>query len=248
MATKRKPKNKGQKDAEPIIRVTVANSGVTTAMDSKAKRIYVSVNAFVFAVNQVEFRFKSLESLLMEFDSTKNNLGSRQFSIDIGYKKRNEIVSLAWDIVDWLERARKIFGVISGIPKNNNHYSSIMKLLEPAERFRQILQHYDSEVIKRAVEGMYPVMGGVIATFRRGESWYGRILLSTPARFPGDKEVNIAGVKFIKDNMQGDIDGITLSVTSHAINLSEILCKLKLEKIKLSTYLEQTFDFHWPKR
>jgi hypothetical protein len=250
MAKKRKPKKQEREDVEPVMKVTVNDSGVTEVVDPKYKRIYVTVNAFAFAVNQAELRFKSLESLLMEYHSAeikKKPLDPHTFSTDMGYEKRNDIVALAWDIIDWMERSRKIFGVITGIPKKNDFYSAIMKSLEPAERFRQVLQHYDSEVIKPAVTGMYPVMGAIIATFRSGNSWGGRILLSTPARFTGDNEVCVAGARFIENNMRGDVDGITLSITNHAVNLSKIWYELELEKEKLSVYLEQTLRYPWPK-
>lgn len=249
MAKKRKLRNQERKDVEPILKISIDESGTTTGSDPKSKRIYVTVNAFAFSVNQVRIRFKSLESLLMEFhtsETVKKQLDPRQVTIDMGYENRNEIVALAWDLIDWLERARKIFGAVTGVPKKNDFYSEIIRLLEPAETFRQILQHYDSEVVRRAVTDMYPIMGSVVATFRLGDAWCGRVLLSTPARFAGDKEINVAGARFIENGMQGDIDGITLSVTNHALNFSEILRALELEIIKLMKYLDDTYDFQWP--
>lgn len=249
MTKKGKPRRQEREDTKPLLKVTVDDSYVTTEADPKSKRTYVTVNAFAFALNQAELRFKKLEALLLEFHTTQLSekpLGPQQVTLEMGYKKRNEIVALAWDVIDWLERTRKIFGAITGVPKKNDFYSSIMKLLEPAETFRQILQHYDSEVVRRAVTDMYPIMGSVIATFRLGDSWSGRVLLSTPARFIGDKEICVAGAKFIESGMKGDIDGITLSVTNHAVNISEILHGLEPEKMKLSGFLEQNYNFQWP--
>lgn len=120
-----------------------------------------------------------------------------------------------------------------------------MRLLEPAEIFRQILQHYDSEVVRHAVTDMYPIMGSIVATFRSGGAWCGRVLLSTPARFAGDKEVNVAGARFIENGMQGEVDGITLSVTNHALNFSEVIRSLEQEITKLMEYLDDTYGFQW---
>lgn len=120
MAKKRKLRNHKRKTAEPILKISVDESGVTTGSDPKAKRIYFTVNAFVFSINQVRVRFRKLESLLMEFhtsEAVKKELGARQVTIDMRYEKRNGIVAIAWDLIDWLERSRKIFGVVTGIPK-----------------------------------------------------------------------------------------------------------------------------------
>ena len=247
----RKRKNRAQLKSETsnLLKITVDKSAVLTGFDPKSKRIYVTVNAFAFSFNQVDSLFAELESLLKRYHQCQARctvIHPRQVSIDMGCPDRNTIVRIAWDIVDWLERARKIFGAVSGVPTKDRVYKSIMATLKPAKDFRNILQHYDADVLKIALADQVPIMGSVIARFKTVDSWMGRVILSAPARFAGDDAIGIYGVGFAENAMRDDVDGITLSVADRTIPLSEIILKLRADQVSLANYLKERYDYEWP--
>ena len=62
----------------------------------RAKRIYATLNAAVFTINQVERRYTELTTMLREYHQGKEG-GAKagRVTFDIGYPHSNYIVSLA---------------------------------------------------------------------------------------------------------------------------------------------------------
>lgn len=243
-----KNKNSAIPSKEYYLIVKVDDSGVKQGLSKKGKRIYVTINAFVFSINEARRRFLRIKNLLLEYDKKEqdsNMITDGQCSISLGCPFRNEIVSLAWDVVDWLERSRKIFGSLAGIPKKDQRYVSVMNALLPATKYRHMLQHYDSDVITTLVKNTFPLMGAVLAAYSDEKHNYGRVIISTPARYAGDQTISIAGAKAIAAHAKSPIGSITLSLANATINLSVLFEELDSCTNDIREILKQTYDYDW---
>lgn len=222
--------------------------------ERRCKRIYATVNAAAFSINQVLAHFERLRALLIEFDSKGRGLASDEWkaggqcvaSIDVEYPRRNEIVGLAWDLIDWLDRVRKLLHVLAGVKREQQPwYRSAVRVLDQVEEMRHALQHFDRQM-KQFIEGQYPLHGSVAATFPgRLAPTHTRILLSTPARFVADRKVTITQVSFPR-RMEGEVDGITFSVGDRSIDLSEVMRVLEKVKTDMGAFLQAKYGFGWP--
>lgn len=248
MSGKPKTKRSSHASKDNYIIVKVDGSGVKKGLQPKGKRIYVTVNAFVFSMNEASRRFSRMKRLLVEFNeqerSTKHN-SEGNVTISLNCLHRNEIVALAWDAVDWLARARKILGSLAGIPKKDGRHSAMMKALADASHYRDMLQHYDSDIIGTMVQGTFPIMGSVVATFYDGVRQFGRVILSTPARYVGDQTISIAGANNLLAPARSKIDNVTLSVANATINLSEVFNAVDSVRNGIRDFLKDSYDFDW---
>ena len=218
------------------------------------KKIYATVNAAAFGINQVMTHFERLRALLIEYDSETRGLASFEWkagghqvaSIELDYPKRNEIVGLTWDLIDWLDRVRKLLQIIAGAKREQQPwYRSAMQALGQVEEVRHVLQHFD-ERMKEFIEGEYPLHGAVTATFPgRLAPTHTRILLSTPARFAGDRSITIAQVDFLP-KVEGEVDGVIFSIGRRSIDLSEVMRVLEKVKIDMGAFLQAKYGFRWP--
>lgn len=127
-------------------------------------------------------RFAELERLLVEYDEGylvtnpgTPRLGDGGFSIGIGYPERNLVVSTAWDTVDWLDRLRKLLGVVAGIKKKELWCQLAVRALADTEDIRNFVQHFDAN-LQTLVEGNYPLTGTVFASFPCASGYYVRAL------------------------------------------------------------------------
>jgi hypothetical protein len=211
------------------------------------KRIYVSVNACAFVFNQIERRMRELYELLLEFDlesSQKKPLRAEQVSLDIGYKKRNEIVGLAWDIVDWMDRLRKILNSVSGVKRKTGWYKDLTDALSHAESLRNLFQHFDGN-IKKFVDGSYPIMGSITAIYQSGAGAYARVVVSTPARFAGDSEMHIEGF-VLPTSATKPLENVTLAVGKDFANLTAIFQSIERARPAFAAELKSKYGFAWP--
>ncbi len=248
MSRKPKQKHAAKTSAENYLIIKVDESGVTDGTTKTQKRIYVTVNSLVFCLNEARRRFEYAISRLVEYDADQHAIkpihqDGVTITMDCPY--RHEIIGAMWDAIDWLERARKILGSISGIPKKDTRYKDLMKALSPASDWRDMLQHYDRDVVPVLVEKNFPLMGTVLAAFSRDGLTYGRVILSTPARFTGDQIISIAGANAILATASEQVDNVTLSVANAVMNLSGVFRTLEGSIGGFRALITEKFKFDW---
>lgn len=231
-----------------LLVISVDPGAVKSQPDAGHKRIYASVNAAAFTLNQIGIRMRTLAEMLVEYDEKRRKAGAAirggQTNLDIGYERGNEIVGLAWDVVDWMDRLRKIMAGVSGVKKNTRWYRNIVESLKHAESLRNLFQHFDSS-LKMFVTGTYPVMGSLAAAYPSDTGPYVRVLISTPARYIGDQTIHIAGFE-LPESVRGAVGSITLSVGEAFLDLSEVWDRLQRAKLDFAEYLRQEYGFSWP--
>jgi hypothetical protein len=192
---------------------------------TKEKRIYATLNAAVFMLNQIDRRYKELVNMLHEYNQDKEKRDgiskADQFSVDIGYRHGNYMVSLGWDIVDWCDRLRKMLGVIAGIKRKEEWYLQFKVELKIVEDIRNFLQHYDKETNNFVLES-YPLMGAIYAYFPAQNGWYARLIPSTPLASIYHERFEVSGID-LPLRGEDDIDFVTFSVAEKAVNLTRLI-------------------------
>ena len=208
------------------------------------KRIYVSVNAIAFVFNQISDRYEKILDILREIDTSADTLGPNGVAIGLAYPRRNELIGLAWDFVDWANRLEKLLHAAAGVKKSDPWFGEIVRALSVTKDVREYMQHFDGS-LSELLSGCYPIGGSVTAWYGTFEVLYGRVILSTPARFSGDSEVTVSGYSLPLD-MPSPISHVTLSVASRSINISKVFLQVEGAKTSLGAYLLRTYNFEWP--
>jgi hypothetical protein len=73
-----------------------------------------------------------------------------------------DVIGAAWDVIDWVERLRKLLHKGAGIKKKEAWYQAAIRKLEPAEEIRCFLQHFDTG-IEECLRSQLSVFGYVAA-------------------------------------------------------------------------------------
>lgn len=72
------------------------------------------------------------------------------------------LVYLSWELVDWLERTRKILGHGAGLKTKEPAYKILMSRLASAESFRDELQHFN-QFVEQSIGTDFAPLGSVTA-------------------------------------------------------------------------------------
>ncbi len=221
--------------------------------DVRVRRTYATINACAFAHRQVVMRYERLTELLLQYDSTKDPIEqppcrhaggfTSTIKMDIGYPRGNEIVGLAWDLVDWLERFRKCFAAIVGIPDRQQLYRRFEDAFAQIARARNAAQHFDRELDKCATQS-YLLMGAVSALYASPTGPYCRIVISTPFRSVYHKDVRGLGVVTLTE-LDAPIGGICFSLSDTTVDLSAVMCDIESLCADLAAYLSSTYKYDW---
>lgn len=226
--------------------IRVDPGGVIAFASENHKRIYVSVNAIAFAFNQIAERYEKILEILGEIDAGADTLGPNGVAIELAYPRRNELVGLAWDFVDWANRLGKLLHAAAGVKKSDPWFGAMSRALSATKDVREYMQHFDGS-LSELLSGCYPIGGSVTAWYGTFEMLHGRVIVSTPARFAGDSEVTISGYSLPTD-MPDAISHVTLSVASRSINISKVFSQIDGAKTLLVAYLRDTYSFEWPEQ
>lgn len=231
----------------PHIFIKVDQGEVANVTDPKAKRVYVTVNAAAFTINTIERKFEALQRRLRAFDEPlckeRRAVNPGEVSIHLADEIGNELVAEAWDVIDWIDRLRRIMGVMVGVPRKEMWYAQLMQSIARAEEPRHRFQHFDN-TLSYIVKKTYPVMGALIAYFPiSGSKARGRIILSTPARFAGDDNI---GVAFNVPELMFDVGGVCLSVAQETVCVSGMVHDIRAARTYFARYLSARYGFAWP--
>ncbi len=139
----------------------------------------------------------------------------------------SNLVYLVWELVDWLERTRKLLGLGVGFDKNTDHYKEAVSALRVAEEFRHKLQHFDRFINSSVGDGQ-ALLGSVTAFAcediePNGNCKSFRFESFNLGLLRGEKSL---GSMVMPDRMFDSVDYVTLHLGADSVNLSKILRKL----------------------
>jgi hypothetical protein len=217
----------------------------------KHKRIYVSLNITAEAIRQIRLRYAALSDQLVEYDRSAEGRQAqvdspeeRKAYFDMGYAKRHEVIGAAWDLVDWIERFRRLLGIVTGVPHKAAWLQRMRQISAQFEDVRHFAQHFDREV-RQLVAGNYPLLGAVMATFPSKGGGYTRVMLSTPVRYAHDNEILIQGFQRAVPPV-GDVDCIVFSLAEFHLNFSTFISELEPPAEQFFEYIKQTYGAELP--
>lgn len=98
-------------------------------MNPKTYNLFVAI---VFAMDQIKFRYESIEKEICSHDKSDTS----------------QILALGWDVIDWAEKLRKLLNVGRGLKKKENWFKEIDKALLSLKDVRNFIQHFDQEIKK----------------------------------------------------------------------------------------------------
>lgn len=137
------------------------------------------------------------------------------------------LVYLVWELVDWLERTRKLLGLGVGFDRKTAYYKEAVAALREAEALRHKLQHFDKFVSSSIGEDQ-ALLGSVTACVHEGIEPDGkherlRVESFNLGLLRADKHL---GSFEMAENMFDPVDHVTLHLGTESVNLSPILRKL----------------------
>lgn len=151
------------------------------------------------------------------------------------------VLSCAWDIINWTERLRKLFGHGAGLKKKDKWYVSALLALKPAEELRHYIEHIDKSV-EDSIKTGWPLIGVVNA------------YVSSPT-IPNTYDIAIFGPSVhdaqnisapslyiqVQANFTPPVDGVKLSMGKHRVNMTGLYQQLKGIKKDFGHYLCETY-------
>ena len=187
-------------------------------------RPHAILNAVAFCFEQIEARYDRLCELLLQ--SKREN-------------RFHEIISTAWDLIDWVERLRKLLGKGAGIKKKEEWYQVAMRVLAPAEDLRHFLQHFDNSV-EECLDKNVSVFGSVSAYCAEGDG-YGVVIASSDWERPGTLADGEIWLKTDID-FHPPIDQIVLSVGGRKAHLTNLFLLIRQIKASFDDYVKRVYQ------
>lgn len=211
-----------------------------------AKRTVLSVHAIIYALNVIESKYEEIEQdLLFLRAKSAGTKSHRDFTIRFESKKVNSVVGKCWELIDWIDRLRKLLGYAAGLKKREDWYKNLVRALESIKHVRHFIQHFDGE-LNKYVASSFPLMGSIIAFFPANDGVYMEINVSSPTKTPYDNKIVITKNYVFPESITGEINNITFCLESNTINLSNLFLSIQKGKIDLIKYLESEYNFTLP--
>lgn len=149
------------------------------------------------------------------------------------------LVLMTWEIVDWLERTRKILGYGAGLKKSTPEFQMIMRSLENAKELRNTLQHFDSFLNRSDTHDLAP-LGAVSVIHTLDENNMKAMVYTLGTIKPETNLGNAQIPKVIYD----EVDHVTLQLDGQELNISEMLRKL----LPFYAHLREQISEKYPKK
>ena len=187
------------------------------------KRKHVLFNSLEFTFTQIESRYNALVGEFLRYEDTNQSIG----------------VSLAWDIVDWCERLRKLLGLGAGLKKKEQWYVDVFSHLECVEEARHFIQHFDKSINSNLEEAV-PPLGHVTALMLSNGGFDVKIMNAGSFYLEKGEKFKIGGFK-MPDSIVPPVDHVSLFVGQHAVNLSELFRAVMKAKEEFTVYIRNTY-------
>ena len=191
------------------------------------EREYRVLNALDVCIHRCLYKYELIFQII---DKNKTELDST-------------LVLITWELIDWLDRTRKILGYGAGLNKKDPDFILTYQQLDKAEDFRHILQHFDG-FINKTNGNSYAPLGAVTAINWLGDKGQGnefKILTFTVGNVRG-VGVDLGSVE-MPEIIKEKVDYVTLQFEDEKLNISEIAYKL----LPFYESLRETIEIKYPK-
>jgi len=178
-------------------------------MNSSPKtRIHFVQRSVTFAFAAIERRYERLCYLL------------QHYHVDC---QDDEIVSLAWDIIDWAERLRTLLHHGIGVKASDPWLQWFTRELAPVESMRHIIQHLPGSV-EECLREKSPLFGYVWAycSSREDENSYD-IIVAVASPLSAQDNANLRIFGKIEIDFHPPVDQVCFQVGKHRMNLTNFM-------------------------
>ncbi len=177
---------------------------------SPKTRIDFVQSSVAFAFAAMERRYERLYRLLERYHIENQD---------------DEIVALAWDIINWAERLRKLLNHGIGVKASDPWLQSFTRALEPIEQMRHVIEHLPGSV-EDCLSEKIPLFGCVSAYSSMGrENSYGIVVAVAS---PMDAQ-EVANGLYLKTNIDfhPPVDQVCFQVAKHRMNLTNFMALVR---------------------
>lgn len=138
-----------------------------------------------------------------------------------------EVACMTWELVDWLDRTRKILGSLAGLKRKDPLRILAERSLQEMVEVRNILQHFNEHIIE-AITADFAPLGSISAIVITKKGDDGSVIeLAMPFVAPGivmgNKDI---GSVSMPGRARDDVDHVTLHLGEESANLSNVMYKL----------------------
>lgn len=188
------------------------------------KRKHVLFNSLEFVFSQINTRYELLVEHFLLHDESDQSIG----------------VSLAWDIIDWSDRLRKLLGNGAGLKKKEDWYVEIISHLESVEDARHFIQHFDRSLNANLAESK-PPLGHVSALFPRENNAF-EVKVKNAGSFYLEKgeRFKLGGFR-MPASIEFPVDHISIFIGEHSVNLSELSRAVMRANKSFTEYIRNTY-------
>lgn len=187
------------------------------------KRKHVLFNSIEFVFDQIENRYGSLVHAFIRYEEIDKSIG----------------VSIAWDIIDWSDRLRKLLGFGAGLKKKEGWYIEICSHLGCVEDARNFIQHFDRS-INANLGASIPPLGHVTALIPVARGFEVKVMNAGSFYIEKGQDFKVGSFKIPK-NIESPVDHISLFIGEHSVNLSELFRGIKNSRERFIAYIQSTY-------
>lgn len=136
----------------------------------------------------------------------------------------SNVVYLVWELIDWLERTRKLLGLGVGFHRKASYYNDAFAAFQEIEEFRHKLQNLDRSVNSSVGENQ-ALLGSVTAWVHEGKVSEGKCdnLRFESYNLGLISEGKSLGHSQLPDRIYDPVDYVTLHLGTEFVNLSKIM-------------------------
>jgi len=181
-------------------------------MDSSPKtRIDFVRSSVAFAFAAMERRYERLCHLLEHYRIENHD---------------DEIVAVAWDIINWAERLRKLLNHGIGVKASDPWLQSFTRKLKPVEQMRHFIEHLP-ESVEGCLSEKIPLFGYVSA-YCTNESYNGYdvvVAVASPFRAQDIRDPDL----YLETNIDfhPPVDRVCFRVGKHRMNLTNFMALVR---------------------
>ena len=176
-------------------------------IDSIAARAFRVLNALAVSIHRCLQKYEVIYQII---DQGKTDMN-------------RSVVLLTWELVDWLERTRKIIGNGAGLKKKDPVLQLLTRSLDNAKDLRNVLQHFD-QFLTRSMKSDFAPLGAVSAIHKLDDETV-EFFVYNAGIVKGETHM---GQVEMPEEFFDNVDYVTLQIDGLNLNVSEIVRKLLL--------------------
>ena len=192
------------------------------------KALNQTTRTLAYKIECARFSFRILETQWRQLRSVLSVNGDPSVSEEIAI----ELMSAAWQIVDFSARYLNVLNTIVGFPKKDLNFVSLVKIGRSLTKVRNYIQHVDHESHKHNGAETYPILGALAWSGQDGKSSTSMCIGTMPT------ETSFHTLGF--DKVTGKyVDDVILGVGNQTLSLLQLYDTSATVSVLLNDWLRE---------